>query len=60
MGDSKEYEKKRGILNASQIRYSTNTEKKIVDFLLEDEGCAECFPYNLSEELQSEFWLDDF
>lgn len=34
--------------------------KKIVDFLLEDEGCAECFPYNLIEELESEFWLDDF
>lgn len=25
--------------------------KKIVDFLLEDEGCAECFPCNLIEEL---------
>ena len=29
--------------------------KKIVDFLLEDEGCAEYFPYNLIEELESEF-----
>lgn len=34
--------------------------KKIVDFLLEDEGCAERFPYNLIEELESEFWLNDF
>lgn len=29
--------------------------KKIVDFLLEDEECAEYFPYNLIEELESEF-----
>lgn len=26
--------------------------KKIVDFLLEDEGCAECFPCNLIEEFK--------
>ena len=26
--------------------------KKIVDFLLEDEGCAECFPRNLIEEFK--------
>lgn len=46
-----------GVLHSEQGRILA---KKIVDFLLEDEGCAECFPYNLIEELKREFWLDDF
>ena len=31
--------------------------KKMVNFLLEDEGCAECFPFEFIKELKIEFWL---
>ena len=30
---------------------------KIVGVLLEDEGCAECFPYDIVDELKKEFGI---
>ena len=30
---------------------------KIVSILLEDEGCAECFPYDVVDELKKEFGI---
>lgn len=32
--------------------------KRMVDFMLEDEGCAECYPYDYIEELKEEFGIE--
>lgn len=31
--------------------------KKIINVLMEDEGCAECFPYDVVDELKAEFGI---
>ena len=31
--------------------------KKIINVLMEDEGCAECFPYDVIDELKAEFGI---
>lgn len=31
--------------------------KRMVDLMLEDEGCAECYPYDFVEELKEEFGI---
>lgn len=31
--------------------------KQMIDLLSEDEGCAECFPFDIIKELKVQFWL---
>ena len=43
------------------VRHSqqgTALARKLVDYMETHDGCAECYPYDIIEELKSTFWLE--
>ena len=43
--------------NISTAKKGIELADKIIGVLLEDEGCAECFPYDVVDELKKEFGI---
>jgi CMP-2-keto-3-deoxyoctulosonic acid synthetase len=43
------------------VRHSkqgTALARKLIDYIETHDGCAECYPYDIIEELKSTFWLE--
>lgn len=43
------------------VRHSqqgTALARKLIDYMETHDGCAECYPYDIIEELKSTFWLE--
>ena len=41
----------------NEMEFSYEGVGKIINVLMEDEGCAECFPYDVVDELKAEFGI---
>lgn len=45
----------------SAVRHSqqgTALARKLINYMETHDGCAECYPYDIIEELKSTFWLE--
>lgn len=43
------------------VRHSqqgTALARKLIDYMETHDGCAECYPYDIIEDLKSTFWLE--